>query len=186
MSDAPPSAVRRLTRRRFLSGLAVAGGGLAAGAVGLLSLRGTAPAVEGLRVLDAHGYRTFSHLAHAAFPSLRPGGALAGAVDLARAFDGYLADEAPEAQREGQVALTLLELGPVVFERRLATFSHLPHDEAASHFAAWGHSSLALRREVASSLRRFMALLYYDTPAVWASIGYDGPLIPPEPDEATP
>lgn len=186
MRDAPPSAVRLVTRRRLLTGLAVAGGGLAAGAVGLLSLRGTAPAVEGLRCLDAHGYRTFSHLALSALPSLRPGGALAGALDLGRAFDGFLADEPPDAQREGRFALTLLELGPVVFDRRLVTFSHLSHDEAAAHFSAWGTSSVAVRREVASGLRRFMALLFYDTPAVWPSIGYDGPLIPPEEPEAAP
>lgn len=166
-----------LSRRGLLKGLLAGGGTLAAGAGGLLALRGSAPAVEGLRALDAHGYRTFAALARAAFPDLRPGGALEATLDLARAFDGYLADEPAHARAEARQALTLLEFGPLVFERRLATFSNLAPDEALAHFATWGASPREVQRQVASGFRRFMAMVFYDQPAVWPSIGYDGPLI---------
>jgi hypothetical protein len=58
-----------LSRRRFLRlGLAGLGIVLLGGTSGLLLLRGKAPHVEGLRVLDDHEYRTLCSLAEVLLP----------------------------------------------------------------------------------------------------------------------
>jgi hypothetical protein len=166
-----------LSRRRLLKLGLGAGGALAAGGLGFWGLRGSAPPVAGLRCLTAHEYRTLSRLAEVVLPdqAVFPPGV--GAVDLARAFDAYLADEPPWNVEDLKRALFLLELGPVVFERRLSTFSNLPAPERLAHFEGWISSASELRRVVASAFRRFLFLVFYDTPEVWKHVGYDGPLI---------
>lgn len=169
------SSLNVLSRRRVLK-LSLSAGGLLAmgGAGGLWALRGRAPEVAGLRQLTAHEHRTFAALAEAAFP------AGAGRVDLARAFDTFLADEPPWNVEDLKRALFLLEFGPVIFERRLATFSRLPVAERLAHFERWAVSDSLVRRQVAVAFRKFMCLIFYDTPEVWPHIGYDGPPIPVE------
>jgi hypothetical protein len=164
---------RVLSRRRLLSGtlatLALVVGG---GAAGLAWLRGTAPDVAGLRCLGAHEYRTLNALATALFP---PGGAFAvgaDAFDLARLFDGYLADEEDDRRSDLKKALLLLEYGPLVYEHRLVTFSHLSADERLSHFRAWLTSADLVRRQVAIAFRKFLSLVFYDQEEVWPGIGY--------------
>jgi hypothetical protein len=166
-----------LSRRRLLKVGLGAGGLLAAGSLGLWGLRGAAPPVAGLRLLTAHEYRTLSKLAEAVLPDgeVFPEGA--SSVDLARAFDGFLADEPPWNVDDLKRALFLLELGPVVFERRLATFSNLAAAERRAHFERWGTSASETRRQVAVAFRRFLFLVFYDQPPVWKHLGYDGPLI---------
>lgn len=167
-----------LSRRRFLRLSLAAGGFLVAGGAGLLALLGGAPAVPALRALGAREYRTLAQLARALFPQ---GGAFpvgAEDVDLARAFDAFLADEPEWNRRDLSRALLLLELGPVLFEGRLRTFSRLPPAEALAHFERWSEGG-ETRRQVATAFRKFLALVFYDTPAVWPHIGYDGPLARP-------
>lgn len=161
-----------ISRRRLLKLTLGAGGLLAGGAGGVLALRGRAPDVEGLHVLSAHEYRTMASLSEAAFP-----GDAAEGPRLARAFDGYLADEPSWAQSEAAQALMLLELGPLVFERRPVTFSHLSPAERVAHFAAWANADSALRRQVATGFRKFLCLLHYDRPEAWPALGYPGPMI---------
>lgn len=172
-----PSAVPALSRRRFLRWTLGAGGVVLMGSGGgLLALRGVAPDVEGLRILSAQEHRTVAMLARAVFPA---GGAFrfsAADVDLARAFDRFLADEPPWNQRDLKSAILLLEYGPVVFERRLVTFSHLTDAERLRHFERWCTSDSELRRQVATAFRRFLTLVFYDQPGAWPGIGYDGPL----------
>jgi hypothetical protein len=143
-----------------------------AGAGGLLTLRGCAPHVEGLRCLSAQEYRTLDSVATALFPE---GGAFpigAATLDLARAFDAFLADEDDDRRADLQKALLLLEYGPVVYEGRPATFSHLPAEERAAHLERWQTSDDLTRRMVALALRRFLSVVFYDRPEVWPSIGY--------------
>lgn len=166
-----------LSRRRLLKVGLGAGGVIAAGGLGLWGLRGTAPGVEGLRILTAHEYRTLARLAEAVLPDGEVFPAGASAIDLARAFDGFLADEPEWNVADLKRALLLLELGPVVFERRLATFSNLSAPERAAHFERWSTSDSHTRRQVASAFRRFVFLVFYDQPGVWPHLGYDGPLI---------
>lgn len=166
-----------LSRRRLLKAGLGAGGLIAGGGLGLWTLRGAAPQVEGLRILTAHEYRTLTRLAEAVLPDGDVFPAGAGGLDLARAFDGFLADEPEWNVADLKRALLLLELGPLVFERRLATFSNLPALERAAHFDRWSTSASETRRQVATAFRRFLYLVFYDQPAVWPHLGYDGPLI---------
>ena len=174
-----PGPLRVLSRRRFVKWSLTGLGGLlgVASAAGgaLFALRGCAPSVEGLRVLSDHEYRTLSNLARAVLPA---GGAFpqgADDYDLARMFDGYLADEPEENIDDLTMALTLLEFGPVLFDFRFKTFSNLTTDEQRAHFDGWMRSSSLTRRKVSVAFRKFLYLVFYDQPAVWPHIGYGGP-----------
>lgn len=169
-----------LTRRGLLKLALGAGGAVAGGVGGVFALRGAAPEVSGLKVLSAHEYRTMASLAAAMFGEVLPPGP--ERLDLARTFDGYLEGEPEWARAEAKSALMLLELGPVLFERRLSTFSHLAPAERVAHFERWGTSELGLRRQVAAGFRKFLCLLFYDQPAAWKLIGYDGPWLPGAPE----
>ncbi|MCZ6806271.1 MAG: twin-arginine translocation signal domain-containing protein, partial [Deltaproteobacteria bacterium] len=58
-----------LSRRRFLKASLVAGGALlGVGGGGLFILRGRAPKIAGLQVLDAHEYQTVQSLVEIMFP----------------------------------------------------------------------------------------------------------------------
>lgn len=164
------------SRRRFLGIALGAGSAALMGGAGLLWLRGRAPAVAGLRCLSDQEYRTLQQLALALFP--REGGFPVGAedLDLARSFDAFLADEPEWNRADLQKGLFLLEYGPVIFERRLVTFSHLGAAERLAHFERWAEGGL-VRRQLALALKRFLALVFYDQPGTWPHIGYEGPLI---------
>lgn len=167
------------SRRRLLGISLTAGGVLLAGGGGLFWLRGRAPPIAGLRCLTPHEYRTVSGLAQALFPE---GGAFPGGaaeVDLARLFDGFLADEPEWNRSDLKKGLVLLEYGPLLFERRLATFGRLSPGERLRHFERWTEGSL-VQRQVATALRKFLSLVFYDRPEVWPHIGYDGPAVPAE------
>jgi hypothetical protein len=168
-----------LSRRRLLKFSLGAGGLVAAGVGGLFALRGSAPEVTGLKVLNPQEYRTFASLAAAAFPE---GEVPSSSLDLARAFDGYLSDEPEWHLSEAKAALLLLEFGPVLFERRLTTFSQLEPLERIAHFHRWGASDSEVRRQVFVGFKKFLSLVFYDQPEVWPSLAYEGPLI----REATP
>ena len=174
--DEPAAGPRLLSRRRVLKGAVGVAGVVAGSTMGLVALRGWAPAVSGLRCLSRFEYRTVALLATALFPE---GGAFAiGAsqLDLARRFDGWLADEPDEVQSELKTALLLFEYGPVIFQRRLVTFSHLDETARLAHFESWAQSDTLVRRKVALGLRKFLSLVFYDQPEVWPSIGYGGPI----------
>lgn len=137
-------------------------------------LGGSAPAVTGLTCLSPRAYRTLSRLAAALLPS---GGAFplgAADVDLARSFDVFLADEPPWNQRDLQLALTLLEYGPLLFDKRWAAFSSLDDAERLAHYERWATSDDLMRRQVALAFRKFLSMVFYDSPEVWQHIGYDG------------
>lgn len=172
------SGFQALSRRRFFRVSLGVGVALGAAAGGGVALRGCAPDVTGLRYLSAHAYRTLDALATALFPA---GGAIAqgassGSMDLARAFDAFLADEPEHHQRDLSRALLWLEYGPVIHDRRLKTFSHLREDERLAHFESWSTSESLLRRQVATAFRKFLSVVFYDRPEIWPSLGYDGPL----------
>jgi len=166
-----PSGFSVLSRRRFLRWSLGAGALASASLGGLFALRGRAPHVAGLAVLSAHEYRTLVHLAQALFPGANG----VDEVDLALQFDRFLADEPAWNRSDLKRALFLLEYGPVLFDRRLSTFSYLSPEERVAHFAAWASSDSPTRRQVSVAFRRFLALAYYDRPEAWMEIGYDGP-----------
>ena len=165
-----------LSRRRFLKASLVAGGavlGLAGG--GLLLLRGRAPSVDGLRVLDDHEYQTLRSLVEVMFPRTDAIPVDVTTMDLPRAFDGFLADEPEHSVSDLQKALVLVELGPLIYDRRLSTFSRLDPAERALHWESWGSSDDILRRQVNVAMRMFFYLVFFDREDVWPFIGYGGP-----------
>jgi hypothetical protein len=165
-----------LSRRRFLKASLVAGGTiLGLGGGGLLALRGRAPAVDGLRVLDAHEYRTLRSLVEVMLPETDAIPIDPASMDLPRAFDTFLADEPKHNVRDLQKALVLIEFGPLVFDGKLTTFSRLEPAERAEHWKGWALSDNVLRRQVSIAMRKFLNLVYFDHQEVWPYIGYPGP-----------
>ncbi len=164
-----------VSRRRFLV-LGGSAAALAAGAAGSLAwLRGSAPDVAGLRVLSSQEYRTMAAIGRTHIPQGGAFGPGADDFDLARLFDGYLADQPEADQRDAALALNLVEFGPVLFEQHAVTFSHLPPDAQLAHWSAWGTAQQQTRREIFWSFSRFLGLTFYDHEAVWPHIAYAGP-----------
>lgn len=167
------------SRRRFLK-VALAGAGvLAVGAVGgtgtLLALRGKAPSVAGLQMLTPHEYRTINAIANVHLPQ---GGAFPiGAADseIGKKFDAFLAGEPEENVTQLKQALLLFEYGPLVYDQKWATFSNLPPEAQLAHWEGWISSDTLIRRQVALILRKFMSLVFFDQPEVWAHIEYPVP-----------
>lgn len=126
--------------------------------------------------LSAHEHRTARALFEACFPDDGAFPVGGSQIDLAAAFDVFLSDEPSFIQRDLKRALLLLEYGPLLFARRLITFSALSAEERFLHFESWSTSASEVQRQVATALRRFASLVFYDTPAVWGHIGYDGPM----------
>jgi|GEM_PF-952591 len=165
-----------LSRRRFLKVSLIAGGAvLGVGGGGLLALRGRAPKVDGLRVLDAHEYRTLQRLVEVMLPKTDAIPIDAASMDLPRAFDAFLADEPEHNVKDLQKALVLIEFGPLAFDKKLTTFSRLDVDERATHWNEWSVSDNLLRRQVSIAMRKFFNLVYFDHEEVWPYIGYPGP-----------
>jgi hypothetical protein len=165
-----------LSRRRFLKVSLVAGGAiLGVGGGGLLALRGRAPTVDGLRVLDAHEYRTLQSLVEVMLPKTDAIPIDPASMDLPRAFDDFLADEPEHNVKELRKALVLIEFGPLAFDKRLTTFSRLDVAERATHWQEWALSDSLLRRQVSVAMRKFFNLVYFDHEEVWPHIGYPGP-----------
>jgi hypothetical protein len=182
MGEAPSEESAReglfsfLSRRRFLKVSLVAGGAiLGVGGGGLLALRGRAPKVEGLRVLDAHEYRTLQSLVAVMFPKTDAIPIDAAPMDLPRSFDDFLADEPEHNLKDLQKALVLIEFGPLAFDKRVTTFSRLGVEERTAHWNEWALSDNLLRRQVSIAMRKFFNLVYFDHEEVWPYIGYPGP-----------
>lgn len=165
-----------LSRRRFLKVSLVAGGAvLSVGGGGLLALRGRAPEVDGLRLLDAHEYRTLQSLVEVMLPKTDVIPIDPASMDLPRAFDEFLADEPEQNVKDLRKALVLVEFGPLAFDKKLTTFSRLDVSERAAHWERWAVSDNLLRRQVSIAMRKFFNLVYFDHEVVWPHIGYPGP-----------
>jgi hypothetical protein len=165
-----------LSRRRFLKiGLVTGGMVLGVGGAGLLALRGRAPGVEGLRVLDDHAYKTLQSLVEIMFPKTDEIPLDPLVMDVPRAFDTYLADEPKHNVDDLQKALVFIEFGPLVFDKKLTTFSRLDPESRTAHWREWGVSDDLVRRQVSVAMRKFFHLVYFDRPEVWPHIGYPGP-----------
>ena len=165
-----------VSRRRWLRWTLGAAVAVAGTAGAWRAFRGPEPKTAGLRQLSGREFATLAALARALFPSGGTPAPGADDLDLARAFDHFLADEPPWNQADLAKALLLLEIGPLVFERRLTRFTRLSTDAALAHFEqVWAEGPSVLRRQVAFAFRKFFALVYYDSEAVWPGIGYPGP-----------
>jgi hypothetical protein len=163
-------------RRRTLLKLTIgAVAVLGAGAGGMVAMRGSAPAVDKLRILTAQEYRTLVNIARAQLPRGGPFPTGAEDLDIARTFDAFLADEGPQNQSDLKTALMLVEYGPVLFDASMTTFSNLDDAARDAHWRSWCESDVLLRRQVATAFRKFVLLVSFDNPKLWAPIGYAGP-----------
>jgi len=164
-----------ISRRRWLKlGLGAIGGLIGLGAGGLAWVRGCAPSVSGLRVLDDHEHQTLRHLVVVLFGA-RIYGQDVAAMDLPRAFDGFLADSPEDDVSDLRSAITLLEIGPVIDRKHASPFSRLSDEERTAFFRGWMEGDDVLRRQVALAFRKFFSLVMFDRPEVWPGIGYPGP-----------
>lgn len=168
-----PGPFAFLSRRRFLAaGL----GGIAAvagvGAGATRWVRGPVPPVDGLQVLSPPAYRTLALVVDA---TLGSDAFDVASLDLPRAFDAFLVDEHPANVRDLTRALTLIELGPMLFDDHRTTFARLDPDERAAHWAGWATSERLVQRQVSVAFRKFLNMVFYDNEAVWPLIGYPGP-----------
>ena len=165
-----------LSRRRFLRATLVAGGVvLGVGGGGLLLLRGRAPKVDGLKVLDDHEYQTLQSLVEVMFPRTEAVPVDVANMELPRAFDEFLVGESDHNVTDLRRALVLIEFGPLVFDRRVSTFSRLDPEERLAHWNSWATSDVLIQRQVSIAMRKFFNLVYFDRPEVWPYIGYPGP-----------
>lgn len=165
-----------LSRRRFLKASLVAGGALlGVGGGGLLILRGRAPKVDGLQVLDAHEYQTVQSLVEIMFPRTDAIPIDVASMELPRAFDEFLMGEPEHNVKDLRKALVLIEFGPLVFDRQVSTFSRLDPEARLAHWDGWATSDSLLRRQVSVAMRKFFNLVFFDREAVWPFIGYPGP-----------
>lgn len=163
------------SRRTFLK-LGLGAGLLATTAgAGLWWLRGSAAAVDGLRVLSAAQYRTLTVLARTHLPACKSIPLAGDDFDLARLFDVFLADQPGADQRDAGLALHLIEYGPLLFDGQIRTFSNLDDAERLAHWAGWGRSRYPTRREIYWTFARFLGMAFYDQEKVWPHIGYPGP-----------
>ncbi len=136
---------------------------------------GAHPKVDGLRVLDAHEYRTLRSLVEVMLPKTEAIPIDPESMDLPRAFDDFLADEPEHNVNDLRRALVLIEFGPLAFDKKLTTFSRLDVAERATHWQEWALSDNLLRRQVSIAMRKFFNLVYFDHEQVWPHIGYPGP-----------
>jgi hypothetical protein len=126
-------------------------------------------------VLDAHEYRTLQSLVEVMLPKTDAIPIDAASMDLPREFDGFLSDEPEQNVEDLRKALVLVEFGPLVFDKKLTTFSRLGVGERTAHWNEWAFSDNVLRRQVSIAMRKFFNVVYFDKEQVWPHIGYPGP-----------
>lgn len=165
-----------LSRRRFLKlGLGAGTALLASGAGAWSWLRGGAPDVLGLSVLEPYEHRTLVAIVEVLFPPGSFDGVDVRALELPRLFDTFLEGEPAQNVSDLRDGLTFLELGPLLYERRAVRFSSLPQREREAHFVSWMTSDDLVRRKVARAFRSFFDLVLYDHETIWPFLGYPGP-----------
>lgn len=91
-------------------------------------------------------------------------------------LDSFLAGDGADQLAELSLALTLVEFAPGGFfdTRRL---SALDRDAAAAVLEPWASSSLAVRRQIHSALRKASRFIWFNRPQTWDLLDYDGPWV---------
>lgn len=168
------------TRRRFL--LVVASGAAALGGVVLSGqLGGYRLDDETRRKLRTLSPKHFVILAAAARRILATDGAAPSSDEIAvpAYVDGWLAEAAPEVQRDFGRLLGVIEHGTPLWSGRRRRFTDLSASEQDAHLESLAHSRMATLREGMGALKSLCMLGYYRDPRTWPVCGYDGPTVPP-------
>lgn len=158
---------RELFRRSLaLSGVAVAGGAVTA-CFGAEERPG--------RLLGAGEFKVLAAVAAAMLPPTE--GFQLGAADLgvAEKVEALVAADHEDVAKEFQGALFVVEYLTLV--RHGSRFSALAPEKRLAALEELQASRVGVLRQVAQGLGRAVNFVFYNEPAVWPLIGYDGPLV---------
>ena len=164
------------TRRAFLKGLLILASATTFGTF-LPGCGGYIEPPEGLRFLDKKRYNVMKAFAVRVLP---PDGAFPeGAMDtgVLEFFDGFVATDYPEVQKDLKKAITLLEHGTLLLNFKFKRFTKLTVDEQDEYLRTWEDSRIALLRGAMIGLKRLCFMGFYTNEKVWPRIGYDGPWV---------
>lgn len=158
---------RELFRRSLaLSGIAVAGGTVAA-CFGAAERPG--------RLLGAGEFKVLEAMAAAMLPHTAGFALGAADLDVAAKVEALVAADHEDVIQEFKGALFVVEWLPLF--SRGSRFSALPPEERLGVLEALQASRVGVLRQVAQGLGRAVNFVFYNEPAVWPHIGYDGPLV---------
>jgi hypothetical protein len=90
-------------------------------------------------------------------------------------LDHELAQWEPVRSQDVPILMSLLEHGTVLFAHSFSRMSRLSIESRRQYLAAWGASSMSVRRSGFLALKGLLSFYYYSDPLVWETIGYDGP-----------
>jgi hypothetical protein len=113
------------------------------------------------------------HAATAAFFPATDGSVDPATLDVPGAVRRYL-ELVPSDQRwQARGLLRVVQFGAVPGSR----FSNLPFDERVAALEAMAASSLPSRRLLVGALKQLCAMGYWQHPATWPFLGYEGPSV---------
>lgn len=174
-----------LDRRRFLRGTAGLGAlaGMSA-TLGAACTRTPPPAGPAMAAFSNRQAAALAALVEAALPSLPglPGGLEAGVLP---SIDRALKPEAAAIKSRLGDALLFLEWSPQ-FSRHFKPFTALAVEERLAWFRGFGTSGWIVPRTVHQGLKGLITFHWADVPAVWPTLGYDGPWVGRPAETATP
>ena|SRR6185437_6585087 len=118
--------------------------------------------------------RALRALGDTILPSTGPGDPAGGDV-VPEGVDELLAAMTPEDVRRVGTLLTLFDYSAIARYGR--PFSRLAEDRRRRYLEGWMTSRIALRRVIYRALRGLCLNAYYQAPAAWPAMHYDGPLV---------
>ena len=183
--ELPATSTRRilvvlapLSRREVLRGMGLLLAGATAGGCsdeGPASIPGATTSAASQ--LGAGPYRTLHALADAVLPQPPQVPWDAGSLRVAERLAGLLVGSGDEVLDAARAGLRLLEHAPISTELSMSRFSRAARTERQSILRAWAESRVAVKRLVASSLRRAVVFTAYASEETWIGLGYDGPWV---------
>ena len=98
----------------------------------------------------------------------------AGAVDVARRADSFLATTDPEIQEQFHLLLTLFNarLFTFLFDFRTSSFIDMAPEDQDSYLEDWMTSRLSFRRTGFMALKRLCTSMFYTDSRSWEDFGY--------------
>jgi hypothetical protein len=165
-----------LSRRAFLRRA-----GLAASLTALSQLRIALPAAAAAAptgaLLSPHETEILTQITERMVASDDPGAPAVRDTGAIAAIDALLSQLDPALTADLPLALRLFDWGPILFDLTFSRFTRMGAAEQDASIRCWMTSRLALRRQAYEAVRNLAFIGYYSQDAVWAGIGYRGPLI---------
>lgn len=182
MGNAAEQAMAPVSRRRFLRWTllgAAAGATLLGGGLALLarSPRDAEPLPAGITSLTSSEYRLFHAVCVANLPDEHNARGLTAWVSLPvlQNIDGLIADAPTHLRGDISAALALLDHLPILDGFHGRRFVDLEPDVARAYLRACGNGG-EIARAISNLARRLAFVAYWQEPATWPPVGYDGPV----------